>query len=292
MVESEGPYDLNIPVRCGSSTTLLAVVRRALSLGYRTVALNTEVSQGQFITKKDKSRKEQADTLLDFPPPTHLNLGPGDYPALASQGLAPTILNRLTINMTNNDFMIAYNKSAVAKQYDILAINCSSSPALTALLKSSFRFDILCFSPDQVAAGVKWTRKLYYECVERHVHLELSYGPMVRSSVDRRRVMSQALTYSSVGRSRALLLTSEARTPLELRSPDDAANLGILLGMGQGGGVVAVRRAGAAVHRAGAGRRMGPFRVRVQKLGEDNLHLAPTPVDLQEEPSGGDGMEL
>ena len=52
--------------------------------------------------------------------------------------------------MTNNDFMIAYNKSAVAKQYDLLAINCASSPALTALLKSSFRFDLLCFTPDQV----------------------------------------------------------------------------------------------------------------------------------------------
>ena len=47
--------------------------------------------------------------------------------------------------------MIAYNKSAVAKQYDLLAINCASSPALTALLKSSFRFDLLCFNPDQVA---------------------------------------------------------------------------------------------------------------------------------------------
>ena len=168
--------------------------------------------QGQFITKKDKSKPPPADNLADFPAPTVLNLSPSDYPSLAERGLTPTILNRLTITMTNNDFMIAYNKSGVAKQYDLLAINCASSPALTALLKSSFRFDLLCFNPDQVAltakkssqykkctdiasckvvGGLRWTRKLYSECVERHIHFELSYAPMVRNSEDRRRVMSQ-----------------------------------------------------------------------------------------------------
>merc|ERR1712037_914498 len=95
----------------------------------------------------------------------------------------------------------------------------ASSPALTALLKSSFRFDLLCFNPDQVVGGLRWTRKLYSECVDRHIHFELSYAPMVRSSEDRRRVMSQALNYQAVGRSRAIIITSEARSPLELRSP-------------------------------------------------------------------------
>lgn len=250
--------------------------------------------QSQFITRKDKSKKEPAgDILLDFPPPTLLSIGPCDYPALAEQGLKPTILNRLTINMVNNDFMIAYNKSTVAKQYDILAINCSTSPGLTALLKSSFRFDILSFSPDQVISGIKWTRKLYYECVERHVHFELSYGPMIRSSVDRRRVISHSHTYHAVGKSRAILITSEARNPLELRAPADVANLGFLLGLKQAQGVTAVERAGQAVHKAGLGRRMGPFRVRVEKLGEDNQCLAPTRVDLEhdENESAAEEME-
>ena len=117
-----------------------------------------KVHQGQFITKKDKSKPPPADNLVDFPLPTQLDLSPSDYPLLAEKGLRPTILNRLTITMANNDFMIAYNKSSVAKQYDLLAINCegsrgssSSQASLTALLKSSFRFDLLCFNPDQVA---------------------------------------------------------------------------------------------------------------------------------------------
>ena len=157
----------------------------------------TQVHQSQFITKKEKGKKEGGNVLADFPAPPALALAPSDYPALHALGRAPTILTRLTISMTNNDFMIAYNKSQVAKTYDLLAINCSSSPALTALLKSSFRFDLLTFTPDQVltsphpslhpcqvVGGIKWTRKLYYECVERHVHFEINYAPMIRSSGD------------------------------------------------------------------------------------------------------------
>ena len=32
--------------------------------------------------------------------------------------------------------------------------------------------------------------------------------------------------------------------------------------------------------RAGLGRRLGPFRVRIEKLGPENMHLAPTPLDV------------
>jgi len=281
--QSKPPYDLNIPVKVGPNTSLIAMVRRAFALGYSTIALNTEVHQGQFITKKDKSKPPPADNLADFPAPTQLNLSPSDYPSLAARGLTPTILNRLTITMTNNDFMIAYNKSAVAKQYDLLAINCASSPALTALLKSSFRFDLLCFNPDQVVGGLRWTRKLYSECVDRHIHFELSYAPMVRNSEDRRRVMSQALNYQAVGRSRAIIITSEARSPLELRSPGDVSNLGFLLGLKQAQGVDAVNKTGITVHKAAIGRRMGPFRARVEKLDQSNLHLAPDLADINQE---------
>jgi len=297
--QSKPPYDLNIPVKVGSNTTLIAMVRRALALGYQTIALNTEVHQGQFITKKDKSKPPPGDFLADFPAPTQLSLSPSDYPSLAKRGLTPTILNRLTITMTNNDFMIAYNKSSVAKQYDLLAINCSTSPALTALLKSSFRFDLLCFNPDQVVGGLRWTRKLYSECVDRHVHFELCYAPMIRNSEDRRRVMSQALNYQAVGRSRSIVLSSEARSPLELRSPGDVSNLGFLLGLKQSQGVDAVNKAGTKVHKAALGRRMGPFRARVEKLGPDNLHLAPTntnqaanQVDLKLDDEGGSPLEM
>merc|ERR1712179_125125 len=90
-----------------------------------------------------------------------------------------------TIHITSNDFMIHYNTSKFAKQYDLLAINVSSTPCLSSLLKSSFRWDILSFCPSTVTQGAKWTRKLYYECVERHVYFEIPYSAMIRDSLDR-----------------------------------------------------------------------------------------------------------
>ena len=154
MIENSAPYDLNIPVQCADTTTPLALVKRALALGYTTLALNTEVSQAQFLTKKQAKHSHQAKqsqqqgnqaTLTDFPAPHSVNLTPADYPGLASRGGKPTILTRLTITIANNDFMIHYNKSAVAKQYDLLAVNVTTTAALQALLKSSFRWDILTF---------------------------------------------------------------------------------------------------------------------------------------------------
>ena len=42
-MENTGPYDLNIPVDCAATTTPAILVKRALALGYRTVALNVQV---------------------------------------------------------------------------------------------------------------------------------------------------------------------------------------------------------------------------------------------------------
>jgi len=285
MIPNTSPYDLNIPTTCASHTTLKHMVRRALALGYQTIALNTEVNQNQFLTRKQaKDKAKNIEYMADFPQPPTVSLTTDDYPNLASRGLVPTILTRLTIYITNNDFMIHYNKSSIAKQYDLLAINVSSSPCLSSLLKSSFRWDILSFTPGQVVGGVKWTRKLYYECVEKNVHFELPYSPLIRDSLDRRRVISHAHTYHAVGKSRNIIFTSEARAPLELRSPTDVANLAWIMGLTENQGKEAVGVKGWAAHKAAVGRRMGPFQVRVEKIGEENLNKVPaSPQESEEE---------
>jgi len=291
MIPNTSPYDLNIPVSCSPHTTPKALVRRALALGYQTIALNTEVNQNQFLTKKQaKDKSKDIEYLTDFPPPPAITLTPEDYPLLAGRGITPTILTRLTINIINNDFMIHYNKSSIAKQYDLLAINVSSSPCLLSLLKSSFRWDILTFSPSSVVGGVKWTRKLYYECVEKNVYFEVPYCPLIRDSMDRRRVISQAHTYHSVGKSRNIIFTSEAREPIELRSPSDVANLAWILGLTENQGKEAVGVKGWAVCKAAVGRRMGPFQVRVEKICSDNLDMVPcSPGESETDDDDEDG---
>ena len=288
MIQNTGPYDLNIPVNCATTTTPTTLVKRALALGYRTVALNVTVSQSQFLTKKQAKNKSADKTLPDFPPPPSVSLTPEDYPELASRGLKPTVLTRLTISITNNDFLLHYNKSAIAKQYDLLAISISSAQCLLALLKSGFRWDILSLDASiDGATGIKWSRKLYYECVDKNIYFELPYSPMIRDSVERRRVISQAHVYHSVGKSRNIIVTSAAKLPLELRAPTDVANLGFILGMSENQGKDSVSNKCWLLHKAAVGRRMGPFQVRVEKIEEDDENS-----DEEESESDDDNCDM
>ena len=55
---------------------------------------------------------------------------------------------------------------------------------------------------------------------------------------------------------------------------------------------------GDQVHKAAIGRRMGPFRARVEKLCESNFHLAPDPADIvgeidqEEEKAPSDAVDM
>ena len=160
----------------------------------------------------------------------------------------------------------------MAKQYDLLAISLSSAPCLLALLKSGFRWDILSFSPDEVGIyGMKWSRKLYYECVDKNIYMELPYAALIRDSEERRRVISQAHNYHSVGKSRNIILTSGATHPFHLRASKDVANLGFILGLTSNQGADSVGVTSWNCHKAAVGRRMGPFQVRIEQLpAEEN----------------------
>merc|ERR1712098_494350 len=127
-----------------------------------------------------------------------------------------------------------------------------------SLLKSGFRWDIISFSASEEATNsIKWSRKLYYECVDKNIYFELPYSPMIRNSVEK---------------SRNIILTSAAKLPMQLRAPTDVANLTFILGMSENQGKDAVINKCWMLHKSAVGRRMGPFQVRIEKLdsSDDN----------------------
>jgi len=218
------------------------------------------------MTRKQQSKKGVTNKLAEFPPPTKLDLKETDYPpGLLVTGSKPTILSRLTLVISNNDFLIHFNKSEVVQQYDLLAVVPRTTQTMLSLLKSSFRWDILSLSPDLIVGGVRWSRKLYLECVEKNVHFELTYGPTIMNTEDRRRIISLSHIYHAVGKSKNIFFSSGAKSPIELRSPGDVANLAFIFGMNENQGKEAVRGKCLAVYRAALGRKMGPYRVRIEK---------------------------
>ena len=222
--------------------------------------------------KKKTSDKDNA--LSDFPEPTTVSLSEKDYPELANKELKPTILTRLTIVLKDNDFLIHYNKSNTAKKYDLLGVITRSSNALQNVLKS-FRFDILSYDPE--LEHLHWNRKLYREALEKHVSFELNYAPMITDREHRRKTIALAYNYNFVGKCKGIILSSGAKRPIDLRSPTDVANLCCILSMNECQGREAVMKQCANVHKAALGRKMGVFRVRVERI-EATAVAAPVTV--------------
>ena len=282
---ARGYCDLNIPL-CddGAQTSTKDLVRRALLLGYETIAINVCVNQKDLLSKgKERQKAKKAKHggmdsdpgLLDFPEPPLIDLNESDYPDLAIKNKAPVILTRLTLTFSNNDFLPIFNNSKTVDKFDILAICPTSAIALLNLLKSNFKADMVVFDPENSNSSdanasadslVRWTRKLYNECVDKHMYFEIPYAPAIRDSTVRRRVIRQSHIYHATGKSKHVVISSHAKHVLELRGPHDVANLGHLFGLDEQQGKMAVSYMATEAVRSAAGRKIGCYRATVQPI--------------------------
>ena len=281
-----GYCDLSIPF-CGLSGQISTndLVRRALLLGYETIAINVRVNQKDILSKgKDRHKAKKARTengldkdqgILDFPEPPVIELDKSDYPDLASKNKKPVILTRLTLTFSNNDFLPIFNNSKNVDKFDILAICPTSSAALLNLLKSNFKADMIVFDPENSNGSdnnsgadslVRWNRKLYNECADKNMYFEIPYAPAIRDSTVRRRVIRQSHIYHAVGKSKNVIISSDAKHVLDLRGPHDVANLGHLFGLNEQQGKMAVSSMASDAVRSAAGRKIGCYRATVQSI--------------------------
>lgn len=275
-----GYCDLNIPCVPAASpksdSRTKDLVDRALALGYSTLALNVHVNQKDLVTKNNKQQQQskKADgkpVLFDFPEPPSLSFLNSSEKA-GNGSKAPLVLTRLTLTFHNNDFLTIYNNSKSAKSFDILALRPTSTAALQNLLKAGFRADIISFDPEESTGqderdkydGVRWTRKLYMECVEKHMFFEILYGPCIRDQEARLRSIRQAHVYHAVGRSKNIILSSSASDLLDFRGPHDVANLGRIFGLNEEQGLGAVSSTAIQAVKAASGRKLGPYRAIIQ----------------------------
>jgi len=67
--------------------------------------------------------------------------------------------------------------------------------------------------------------------IERGIHFEIKYSPAIRDSSLRQNTISNARMLVSLSKGKNIILSSGCETPLELRSPQDVANLALLFGL-------------------------------------------------------------
>lgn len=98
---------------------------------------------------------------------------------------------------------------------------------------------------------------------------EVDFGAAIRDAASRQFLISNARSLLRLTRGRGVLLTSGARSPLELRSPGDAAAIAGLFGLSRGAALVAMSETASAVLRHAQLRR------RRATTSELTLHVVP-----------------
>jgi ribonuclease P/MRP protein subunit RPP1 len=69
--------------------------------------------------------------------------------------------------------------------------------------------------------------------VNRDVYFEIKYVPAIKDLDERKDTIARSHQYHMWGRSKNVVITSEARHKFDLRSPYDIANLGLIFGLSE-----------------------------------------------------------
>lgn len=95
----------------------------------------------------------------------------------------------------------------------------------------SFIGDIVSFPLDK--GHISFSRKYYNLAVERKMFFEIRYAPAITDTNHRRQIIRRSHVYHSYGKSQNIVISSGAAKYIELRTPYEVANLGLLFGLSE-----------------------------------------------------------
>lgn len=265
-------YDLNVP--WSPSTTddqLLQTLTLASSLGYATVALNT--------------------TMTQAPPAQHTAPFPqfdSSRSSKTSSKLLPRILHRATLVLSDpaaSNFSIP----ALSKIYDILAVRPSTDKAFQ---NACLTFDTPIISLDLTQSFPFYFRpKPCMAAVSRGVRFEICYSQALAADArGRAQFISNATGLIRATRGRGIMLSSEARTALELRAPADVVNLLDVWGLGREKGMEGLGSVARSVVVNEGIKRSG-FRGVVDVVKVVDAPAKAVNKDQQQQQGGGEGKK-
>ena len=203
-------YDLNIPWSPSVNDSQLPRTLAFLhELGYNTIALN-------------HTRTGKLPAVLDCPIPDPLPF----------TSIPPnlTIFRRCTLVLTDSHSNARL--AELSKNYDIFAVRPIDERTLS-LACTSLDCDII--SLDLTQRLPFWFKhRMLSEAVKSGKKFEISYAQGIQGDgTTRRNLISNATQLIRASRGRGLVISSEARTGVELRGPWDAINLAAVWGLGQ-----------------------------------------------------------
>uniref|UniRef100_A0A182RRK8 Uncharacterized protein n=1 Tax=Anopheles funestus TaxID=62324 RepID=A0A182RRK8_ANOFN len=209
-----GFTDLCIPE--ARADVLEPIIREAIELGYRNLAIEQIID-----VTTDANAASKQDVV---PKPYCLkNLK-------ASFGGQIRFFNRLTVIFSDASVSLVLNKSNNIRCYNLIAALPTTLGGLQYACQTMV-CDII--THNSSTNPLRLARKYYYLAVERDIAFELKYAPTIVDSSERKATIGRAHRYHSVGKSKNVIISSEAKNPFQLRSPYDLANLGLIFGLSE-----------------------------------------------------------
>ncbi|GLH15914.1 Ribonuclease P protein subunit p30 [Gryllus bimaculatus] len=215
-------------------------------MGYQTVAINQSMKELVISSKKKKKGVEHSNIV---PEPVHLE----DLQKMFEGKL--TIVNRLTFEFSDQLQAHQIIQNPVTKKYHLLAAIPKTQAAYNFTC-SHLNVDIVTFDPGN-KYPIKHQRKMYNFAARRGLYFELLYSPAASDGATRQHVITRGHMYYYFGKSKNVLISSNASVPLQLKGPYDVINIGLLFGLSEEQSKFSISEAGRKVLQHGACRRLG-----------------------------------
>lgn len=164
------------------------------------------------------------------------------------------LYNRLTIIYSDPSVSHVMGRSQNAKKFHILAALPTTEDALQHACQT-IQADIITYNSQSIK--IRLSRKFYYLAIRRNMFFELKYSPVILDSNERRKTISRGQQYHMVGKSKAIIISSEARDRFQVRSPYDISGLGLIFGLSEEQAKCAISTTGRKVLVASESRRLG-----------------------------------
>ncbi|XP_033119499.1 ribonuclease P protein subunit p30-like isoform X2 [Anneissia japonica] len=188
---------------------LQKLIANAANAGYEIVAVNHVVA--------DKRSLQNA--------PAPVELEDADIANLKAQGKRLQQLSRITLVLKDINTFPRMSNNTMIQSYDLLAVQ-PTTEKLFLLACTQLEVDIISIDFSQ-----RLTFFMKYHPVraalDRGIHFEINYAPAIRDTYTRRNIISNAHALATI---------------MELRSPYDVANLGLLFGLSENQSKDAVSR--------------------------------------------------
>ncbi|KAK5965433.1 hypothetical protein GCK32_001444 [Trichostrongylus colubriformis] len=240
--------ELNIR-HTGNAEKTLAMVKRAVRMGYDAVAINIDIGDiapGELVEehmisqtttenndkpppKKKRKGEDKKPREQQLPDPFLVNESLLDLGDLEKQGKRFRQFSRITFTL--NDASVIHNvfNNPRLRRFDIVAVRPSDVNILNTLTRKTDAVDIISMNPE---THVGWLHKAKF--LERirieGVGFEITYAPAL-TPANRRSCLHSGRFLLRGLRGRGVILSSGASSMCELRAPVDVMNMAILWGV-------------------------------------------------------------